>query len=68
LGRWTAAAGKKAGAILAVLDEFTCDKVKQAAVDEIYTKKPVLMWWNRKVCAGSAVAGGRASASEWTRN
>jgi len=34
LGRWTQPRGKKAGAILAVLDEFTCDKVKQAAVDE----------------------------------
>src|SRR5215831_16598006 len=30
LGRWTKAAGKKAGELLAVLDEFTYDRVKQA--------------------------------------
>src|SRR5262249_47719789 len=29
LGRWTKAAGKKAGELLAVLDEFTYDRVKQ---------------------------------------
>src|SRR5262249_18462403 len=38
LGRWTKAAGKKAGELLAVLDEFTYDRVKQAVADEIYTK------------------------------
>jgi hypothetical protein len=43
LGRWTKAAGKKAGELLAVLDEFTYDKVRQVVADEIYTKKPVLM-------------------------
>jgi hypothetical protein len=68
LGRWTAAAGKKAGAMLAVLDEFSCAKVKQAAVDEIYTKKPVLMVVEpESMCwvSGRLVPG--ASGSEWTQ-
>ena len=43
LGRRTQAAGKKAGALLAVLDEVTLQKVREAAADEIYVKDPVLM-------------------------
>jgi hypothetical protein len=43
LGRWTKASGKKAGIALQVLDELTRPYVRQAVVDEIYTKKPVLM-------------------------
>jgi hypothetical protein len=43
LGRWTKAAGEKASKALQVLDELTRPKVQQAVVDEIYTKKPVLM-------------------------
>ena len=43
LGRWTKAAGEKAGALLEVLDEFTRPLVMVAAADEIYTKAPVLM-------------------------
>jgi uncharacterized protein len=68
LGRWTKAAGKKAGELLAVLDEFTCDKVKQAVADEIYTKKPVLMVLEpESLCwvSGRLVAG--ASGAEWTK-
>jgi len=67
LGRWTAAAGKKAGALLAVLDEFTGDKVKQAAVDEIYTKKPVLMVLEpESMCWVSGRLVPTVSGSEWT--
>jgi hypothetical protein len=43
LGRRTQAAGKKAGQLLAVLDEFARHKVREAAADEIYVKDPVLM-------------------------
>jgi hypothetical protein len=68
LGRWTAAAGKKAGPMLAVLDEFTCPKVKQAAVDEIYTKKPVLMVLEpESMCWVSGRLVPSASGSEWTQ-
>jgi hypothetical protein len=43
LGRWTKAAGEKAGALLAVLDDYTRPLVKQAVADEIYVKRPTLM-------------------------
>ncbi len=43
LGRATQAAGKKAGAALAVLDERVRQKVREAAADEIYVKDAVLM-------------------------
>jgi hypothetical protein len=43
LGRWTKAAGAKASALLAVLDDYTRDRVRQAAADEIYVTAPVLM-------------------------
>jgi hypothetical protein len=43
LGRRARAAGKKAGALLAVLDELAQAKVREAAADEIYVKDPVLM-------------------------
>ena len=43
LGRATQAAGKKADALLAVLDEATRFQVREAAADEIYVKDPVLM-------------------------
>jgi hypothetical protein len=68
LGRWTKAAGKKAGELLDVLDKFTCVKVKQAVADEIYTKKPVLMVLEpESMCwvSGRLVTG--ASGAEWTK-
>jgi hypothetical protein len=43
LGRCTQAAGERSGALLAVLDEFTRARVRQAAADEIYVTDPVLM-------------------------
>lgn len=43
LGRWTKAAGEKAGAILQVLDEVARPLVEVAAADEVYVKAPVLM-------------------------
>jgi hypothetical protein len=43
LGRWTQAAGAKAGALLAVMDKLARLQVREAAADEIYVKDPVLM-------------------------
>jgi hypothetical protein len=43
LGRRTQAAGKKAGQLLAVVDELARPHVREVAADEIYVKDPVLM-------------------------
>ncbi len=43
LGRHSRAAGQKAGALLAVLDDVARAQVREAAADEIYVKDPVLM-------------------------
>jgi hypothetical protein len=44
LGRWTKAAGQRAGALLATLDEFTRPRVRQAVPDEIFVRRrPILM-------------------------
>jgi hypothetical protein len=43
LGRWAKAAGVKAGALLTVLDDWSRPRARQAAADEIYVTKPVLM-------------------------
>lgn len=43
LGRRTKALGEKAGALLAVFDEYTRQRVRDAAADEIYVCDPVLM-------------------------
>jgi cell division protein FtsB len=43
LGRRTQALGQKAGALLEVLDEFTQQRVRDIAADEIYVRDPVLM-------------------------
>jgi hypothetical protein len=43
LGRWTKAAGERSAVTLAVFDEVVQPKVHEALLDEIYTKKAVLM-------------------------
>jgi hypothetical protein len=43
LGRATKANGQKSGPLLAVLDDLTRKRVRDAAPDEIYVKAPVLM-------------------------
>lgn len=43
LGRWTQAEGKRAAALLEVLDEYTQPLVQQAVADEIYVTQAVLM-------------------------
>lgn len=68
LGRWTKAAGTKAGELLAVLDAFTYDQVKQAVADEIYTKKPVLMVVEpESLCWVSGRLVPAASGAEWIK-
>jgi hypothetical protein len=67
LGRWTKAAGVKAGALLTVLDAFTYGRVEQAVADEIYTKKPVLMVVEpESLCWVSGRLVGSASGDEWS--
>jgi len=56
LGRRTQAAGKRAGELLAVLDEQACPLARELVADEIFVKKAVLMtvepeslcWWGGK--------------------
>lgn len=43
LGRRTQEAGKQAGPLLEVFDEWARQRVREAAADEIYVKDPVLM-------------------------
>jgi len=43
LGRWAQAAGHRAGPLLAVFDEHTRPRVRQATADEIYVSDPALM-------------------------
>jgi hypothetical protein len=43
LGRAAQAAGKKAGKLLAILDEFARPQAREVAADEIYVNDPVLM-------------------------
>jgi hypothetical protein len=43
LGRWTQAAGARSAALLAVLDEHAGPRVRQAVIDELYVRQPVLM-------------------------
>jgi hypothetical protein len=43
LGRRTQAAGKQAGALLKIFDEFTRARVRDVAADEIYVRDPVRM-------------------------
>jgi hypothetical protein len=43
LGRWAQAAGRRAGPLLAVCDDFTRPRVGQATADEVYVSDPVLM-------------------------
>jgi hypothetical protein len=68
LGRRTQAAGKKAGALLAVLDEVTRQKVREAAADEIYVKDPVLMVVEpESLCWLSGRLSDEVSGEAWAR-
>ena len=72
LGRATKAAGQKAGPLLAVLDEWTQERMRDAAGDEIYVTDPVLMvveqeslcWMTGRL---TAEVSGEAWAGEFRR-
>jgi hypothetical protein len=68
LGRRTRAAGKKAGELLAVLDEAARQKVREAAADEIYVKDPVLMVVEpESLCWLSGWLSDEVSGEAWAR-
>jgi hypothetical protein len=68
LGRRTQAAGKKAGKLLAVLDEIGRQKVREAAADEIYVKDPVLMVVEpESLCWLSGRMSDEVSGEAWQR-
>jgi len=68
LGRGTHAAGKKAGELLAVLDEVARQKVREAAADEIYVKDPVLMVVEpESLCWLSGRLSDEVSGEAWSR-
>jgi hypothetical protein len=61
LGRWAKAAGRRASATLAVLDEFSRPLVRDAALDELFAgRKPLLM---AVELASLALAAGQLSDS-----
>jgi len=68
LGRRTRAAGQKAGAVLAVLDEMARQHVREAAGDEIYVKDPVLMIVEpESLCWVSGRLSDEVSGEAWAR-
>jgi hypothetical protein len=68
LGRRTQAAGKKAGELLAVLDQAARQKVREAAADEIYVKDPVLMVVEpESLCWLSGRLSDEVSGEAWSR-
>jgi hypothetical protein len=68
LGRRTQAAGKKAGELLAVLDDVARQQVREAAADEIYVKDPVLMVVEpESLCWLSGRLSDEVSGEAWAR-
>lgn len=68
LGRRTHAAAKKAGALLAVLDEVARQKTCETAADEIYVKDPVLMVVEpESLCWLSGRLSAEVSGEAWAR-
>lgn len=68
LGRRTQAAAKKAGDLLAVLDEAARQKVHEVAADEIYVKDPVLMVIEpESLCWLSGRLSDTVSGAAWAR-
>jgi hypothetical protein len=67
LGRRTQAAGRRAGPLLAVLDEQTRPHVRQALADEIYLPQPVLMVVEPvSLCWVSGVLTPTVTGAAWT--
>jgi hypothetical protein len=68
LGRWTHAAGVKAGAILTVMDKLARQQVREAAADEIYVKDPVLMVVEpESLCWTSGRLTDRVDGANWAQ-
>src|SRR6266436_7773423 len=68
LGRRTHAAGKKAGPLLAVLDEFAKPLARDAAADEIYVSDPVLMVVEQEsLCWVSGRLSDEVSGAAWSQ-
>jgi hypothetical protein len=69
LGRWSRAAGCRASALLAVLDEFSRPRVEQAAPDEIFFgNKPCLMVVEQhSLCWVSGRLAPRRDGEEWAK-
>jgi hypothetical protein len=68
LGRRTQEAGRKAAALLAVLDEYVRPKVREAAVDEIHVKNPVLMTVEpESLCWVGGRLNETAQAEDWAK-
>jgi hypothetical protein len=68
LGRRTRAAGQKAGALLAVLDDVARQKTCEAAADEIYVKAPVLMIVEpESLCWLTGQLSAQVSGEAWAR-
>src|SRR5271166_1975603 len=66
LGRWTQAAGQKAGALLAVLDPLARPHVRQAVLDEIYVRQPVCMVVEPdSLCWVSGSKGVQVTGADW---
>jgi hypothetical protein len=68
LGRRTQALGKKAGALLEILDELTRPLVRYAAADEIYVRDPVLMVVEQEsLCWVSGRLTDEVSGAAWSQ-
>jgi hypothetical protein len=68
LGRRTQAAGRRAGQLLAVLDEAARPRVGAVAADEIYVKAPVLMAVEpESLCWVSGRLSAEVSGAAWER-
>jgi tetratricopeptide (TPR) repeat protein len=68
LGRATKAAGEKAGQLLAVVDEFAQERLRDAAADEIYVQAPVLMVVEQEsLCWMTGRLSEQVSGEAWAR-
>jgi hypothetical protein len=68
LGRATQAAGKKAGALLAILDACANERVREVAADEIYVKDAVLMTVEpESLCWLGGRLSGEVSGEAWAQ-
>jgi hypothetical protein len=68
LGRATQAAGKKSGELLAILDAWACERVRELNADEIYVKDAVLMTVEpESLCWLSGHLSAAVSGTAWAK-